>query len=441
MKKYIINGGNQLSGEVSIAGAKNVALKAIVAACLTSEKVILENVPKISDVHYMLEMVRDFGGEVEENEGTVTIEDKDIKNIRLPLETAIKMRTSSLFFAPFIVRKGEAEIPNPGGDKIGARRIDMHIEGLEKIGVNIYSKEDGYFYAEAENLKSANYRFKKNTHTGTEQMILASVMINGETILENCAQEPEVDELIELLNKMGAKIKRASPRTIKIDGVKKLNGTKFRIKSDRNEAVTFAIISALTGGNIWLKNVDKEFLENFMYEFRKAGGEIEENKSGLLRFYIVDKINASNIKTEIYPGFMTDWQGPWCVLMTQAEGESVIHETIYEDRFQYVHELKKMGAQIELFNPKVENPDKFYNFNYEDCTSETRHAIRIKGKTKLNNAVLTMMDLRAGATLVLASLIARGESVIYGVEQIERGYEKFDERLKKLGADIKYIEE
>ena len=138
---------------------------------------------------------------------------------------------------------------------------------------------------------------------------------------------------------------------------------------------------------------------------------------------------------------MTDWQGPWCVLMTQAEGESVIHETIYEDRFQYVHELKKMGAQIELFNPKVENPDKFYNFNYEDCTSETRHAIRIKGKTKLNNAVLTMMDLRAGATLVLASLIARGESVIYGVEQIERGYEKFDERLKKLGADIKYIEE
>jgi len=441
MKKYIINGGNQLSGEVSIAGAKNVALKAIVAACLTSEKVILENVPKISDVHYMLEMVRDFGGEVEENEGTVTIEVKDIKNIRLPLETAIKMRTSSLFFAPFIVRKGEAEIPNPGGDKIGARRIDMHIEGLEKIGVNIYSKEDGYFYAEAENLKSANYRFKKNTHTGTEQMILASVMINGETILENCAQEPEVDELIELLNKMGAKIKRASPRTIKIDGVKKLNGTKFRIKSDRNEAVTFAIISALTGGNIWLKNVDKEFLENFMYEFRKVGGEIEENKSGLLRFYIVDKINASNIKTEIYPGFMTDWQGPWCVLMTQAEGESVIHETIYEDRFQYVHELKKMGAQIELFNPKVENPDKFYNFNYEDCTSETRHAIRIKGKTKLNNAVLTMMDLRAGATLVLASLIARGESVIYGVEQIERGYEKFDERLKKLGADIKYIEE
>jgi UDP-N-acetylglucosamine 1-carboxyvinyltransferase len=441
MKKYIIKGGNQLSGEVSIAGAKNVALKAIVAACLTSEKVILENVPKISDVHYMLEMVRDFGGEVEENESTVSIEVKDIKNIRLPLETAIKMRTSSLFFAPFIVRKGEAEIPNPGGDKIGARRIDMHIEGLKKIGVNIYAKDDGYFYAEAKNLKSANYRFKKNTHTGTEQMILASVMINGKTILENCAQEPEVDELIELLNKMGAKIKRTSPRTIRIDGVKKLRGTKFRIKSDRNEAATFAIASALTGGNIWLKNADKDFLENFIYEFRKAGGEIEENKSGLLRFYIIDRINASNIKTEIYPGFMTDWQGPWCVLMTQAEGESIIHETIYEDRFQYVHELKKMGAQIELFNPKVEDPDKFYNFNFEDCTSETRHAIRIKGKTKLNNAVLTMMDLRAGATLVLASLIAKGESVIYGVEQIERGYEKFDERLKKLGADIKYIEE
>lgn len=441
MKKYIIRGGNQLSGEVSIAGAKNVALKAIVAACLTSEKVILENVPKISDVHYMLEMVRSFGGKVEENESTVSIEVKSINSIRLPLETAIKMRASSLFFAPFVVRMGEAEIPNPGGDKIGARRIDMHIEGLEKLGVSISSKDDGYFYAKAQNLKGANYRFKKNTHTGTEQMILASVMVEGKTVLENCAQEPEVDELIDLLNKMGAKIKRTHPRTIAITGVKKLGGTKFRIKSDRNEAVTFAIASALTGGNVWLRNVDRPFLETFINEFKKAGGEIEENESGLLRFYIPDKINPTNIKTEIYPGFMTDWQGPWCVLMTQAEGESVIHETIYEDRFQYVHELKKMGAQIELFNPEIKNPREFYNFNYDDCTPETRHAIRIQGKTKLNNAVLTMTDLRAGATLVLASLIARGESIIYGVEQIERGYERFDERLKKLGANVKYVEE
>lgn len=441
MKKYIIKGGNKLSGEVTISGAKNVALKAIVAACLTDEKVILENVPKISDVHYMLELVRNFGGKVEEYNGSVSIEVLNISNVRLSLDTAIKMRTSSLFFAPFIARCGKAEIPNPGGDKIGARRIDMHIEGLEKIGVKVTSKDDGFFYAKAKRLKGTTYRFKKNTHTGTEQMLLISVMAEGKTVLENSAREPEIDELIELLNKMGANIKRIHDRTIEINGVKRLKGTRFRIKPDRNEAVTFAIASALTGGNIWLKNVDSEGLKVFFDEFKKVGGKIEENSSGGMRFYITDKIKTSNIETGIYPGFMTDWQGPWCVLMTQAEGESTIHETIYEDRFQYVHELKKMGANIELYNPKIKDPDNFYNFNYEDCTSDTKHAAHIKGATVLNNAVLTMMDLRAGATLVLAALIARGESVIYGVEQIERGYEKFDERLRNLGASIKYIEE
>jgi len=441
MKKYIITGGNKLKGEVEIAGAKNSALKAIVAACMTNEKVILHNIPKISDVHYMLEMVRHFGGIVEEDQNTVTIEVPEITSVRLPLETAAKMRTSSLFFAPFIARRGNAEIPNPGGDKIGARRIDMHIEGLEKIGVEVHAKEDGYFYAQAKNLKGANYRFSKNTHTGTEQMILASVMADGKTILENCAQEPEVDELIDLLNQMGGKIERTSARVIEINGVEKLHGATFRIKSDRNEAVTFAIASALTGGEIWLKNVDKKHLTDFIEKFHLAGGEIEEDETGKLRFYIKDKINPTHIKTEIYPGFMTDWQGPWCIFMTQAEGESTIHETIYEDRFQYVHELKKMGADIELFNPSVANPQEFYNFNYDDCTLETRHAIKIHGKTEINNAVMTMMDLRAGATLVLASLIANGESVIYGVEHIERGYEIFDERLRRLGANIEYIEE
>lgn len=441
MKKYIIKGGKKLAGEVSIAGAKNVALKAIVAACMTDEKVILENVPEITDVHYMLEMVKHFGGIVEESDGTVTIEVKEIKDIRLPLETAAKMRASSLFFAPFVVRRGRAEIPNPGGDKIGARRIDMHIEGLKKIGVSVVSKDDGYFYASADNLKGANYKFKKNTHTGTEQMILASVLAEGKTILENCAQEPEVDELIDMLNQMGGQIKRTSPRTIEVDGVEKLHSTTFRIGSDRNEAVTFAIASALTGGNIWLKNVNRKNLNEFIKEFEIAGGAIEEDDSGLVRFYVKDNILPTDVKTEIYPGFMTDWQGPWCILMTQAEGVSTIHETIYEDRFQYVNELKKMGAEIELFNPEVENPQEFYNFNYDDCTPETRHAIKIYGKVNLNNAVMTMMDLRAGATLVLGALIARGESVIYGVEHIERGYERFDERLRNLGANIECIEE
>lgn len=441
MKKYIINGGSKLSGEVKIEGAKNVALKAIVAACMTSDEVILHNIPQISDVLYTLEMVKNFGGNIERHGNTVKIKVEEIRNVRLHLETAAKMRASSLFFAPFILRNGSAEIPNPGGDRIGARRIDMHIEGLNKLGVEIISKDDGYFYAHAPKLKGANYRFKKNTHTGTEQMILASVLADGETVLENCALEPEIDELIELLNLMGGNIKREADRKIKIIGVEKLHGAEYTIKSDRNEAVTFAIASALTGGNIWLQDINMAVLESFNDKFKKAGGEIEVNDERGVRFYIKDKIKPTDVSTEIYPGFMTDWQGPWCVLMTQADGESIIHETIYEDRFQYVHELKKMGADIELFNPKVDNPREFYNFNYDDCTSETRHAIRIKGKTKLNNAVLTMMDLRAGATIVLASLIAEGESVIYGIDQIERGYANFDERLKKLGANIKCEDE
>ncbi len=441
MKKYIIRGGNKLSGEITISGAKNVALKAIVASCLTNEEVILENVPRISDVHYMIEMVRGFGGQVIQDGNTLRITVKSIANYRLPLETAVKMRASSLFFAPFIVRCKKAEIPNPGGDRIGARRIDMHIEGLTKMGVSIVNREDGYFYASANSLKGANYTFHKNTHTGTEQMILAAVLAEGSTVLENCADEPEINELIELLNLMGADVKREENRRILICGVEKLSGARYKIKSDRNEAVTFAIASALTGGNVWLKEVNLEFMGAFVKEFEKAGGKVEKNESGSLRFYIQDKVSPTEIVTKIYPGFMTDWQGPWCVLMTQADGESKIHETIYEDRFQYVHELKKMGAEIELFNPPVDNPEDFYNFNSDDCTKDTRHAIRIKGKTDLNNAVLSMMDLRAGATLVLAALIARGETIIYGVEQIERGYEDFDKRLKKLGADIEYIEE
>lgn len=441
MKKYIISGGKKLAGEVSIAGAKNVALKAIVAACLTDQKVILENVPRISDVDYMLELVEHFGGKVERENDKVVIEVTEIKNTRLPLETAVKMRASSLFFAPFIVRNKNAEIPNPGGDKIGARRIDMHIEGLEKLGVKVKAKDDSYFYATTDNLKGSTYKFKKNTHTGTEQMILASVMAEGVTILDNCAQEPEVDELISLLNQMGADIKRTSMRTIQVKGVKKLLGTTFKIGPDRNEAVTFAIASALTGGNIWLKNIDKKFLEAFIRDFTRAGGRVEENDKGHIRFYINEKVHSTDVTTEIYPGFMTDWQGPWCVLMTQAEGESTIHETIYEDRFQYVYELRKMGAKIELFNPEIENPQEFYNFNYDDCTMETRHAIKIQGKTNLKGANMNMMDLRAGATLVLAALIAEGESEISGVDHIERGYEYFDERLQKLGADIKYIKD
>ncbi|OGH12166.1 MAG: UDP-N-acetylglucosamine 1-carboxyvinyltransferase [Candidatus Levybacteria bacterium RIFCSPHIGHO2_01_FULL_36_15] len=442
MKKYVINGGIKLQGEVNISGSKNVVLKAIVAACLTKEEIKISNVPLISDFYTMLDIFKEIGGKVGISGHKVTLRLKDIKSSKIPLEMGAKIRTSSMFLAPLLLRSKKAVIPNPGGCRIGARPIDRHIEGLEKMGAKIsYVHEDGYFHAQTDGLHGATYKFKKNTHTGTETLILAGSLAHGQTILENAAQEPEIDDLIDLLNRMGAKIKRSGKRKIIIEGVKNLHGASLEVMPDRNEFITFAIASALSGGKIWIKNGDLDEISVFLDKFKTAGGKWEE-KDSKVRFYLDRKVISVDVKTSSYPGFMTDWQGPWAVLMTQAEGgSSVIHETVYESRFGYVDELKKMGAKIELFNPEVKNPTDFYNFNYEQINGKCKHAAKIYGKTPLHNAVLNISDLRAGATLVIAALIAKGESVVFGIEHLERGYENFDERLKKIGANIKLVEE
>lgn len=440
MRRYIINGGNKLSGDVKVSGSKNVVLKAIIAACLTSEVVEITNVPLISDVFIMLELVKEIGGVVHLSDHTVKIHVEKIENIKIPLDMGAKIRTSSMFLAPLLARKKEALIPNPGGCRIGARPIDRHMEGLEAMGaVYRYSSTDGYFHVKTKGLKGATYHFSKNTHTGTETMIIAAVMADGRTVLENAALEPEVDDLIGFLNQMGAKIKR-NGRTILIDGVKKLNGAKIKIPSDRNEVVTYAILSALTGGKINITGADLKQLDNFLEAFKDAGGKWEE-KNGKVRFFVEGEIKPTDVTTQPHPGFMTDWQGPWAIFMTQANGVSTLHEAVYESRFGYVEELKKMGAKITTFQPKVENPKEFYNFNYSSQDAKIPHAIKIKGKTPLHNAVLNISDLRAGATLAIAALIAKGESVIFGIEYLERGYEAFDKRLKSLGADIQVAEE
>lgn len=441
MKKYIVHGGKNLSGHITLSGSKNVVLKALVAACLTDEEVTLTNVPLISDFYEMIALVKEIGGEVDLNDHTVKIKVKNITSHKIPLEIGAKMRTSSIFLAPLLTRVKEALIPNPGGCRIGARPIDRHITGLEKMGAKIsYDSLDGYFHATTDGLKGATFKFEKNTHTGTETLIIAAVMADGQTILENAALEPEVDDLIKLLSSMGAKIRREENKVIVIDGVEKLHGTTFEIPPDRNELVTYAIASALTGGKILLKKTKMSDIKEFLEKFEEAGGAWEE-ENGDVRFYIKDKISPTQVMTAAYPGFMTDWQGPWAVLMTQAEGASTIHETVYEYRFNYVPELEKMGAEIQFFNPPVNNKYEFYNFNYDESDPNYRHAIKIFGKTPFHNGVVNISDLRAGATLVLAALIAKGESVVYGVEYLERGYERFDERLREVGADIKLEEE
>lgn len=441
MEKLIIKGGKKLKGEISISGSKNVALKVLVAACLTDEEVVIENVPLISDFLIMAEIIKELGGKVAIKDHTVSIRLEKFKKNRISLDKAAEIRTSFMFLAPLLVRTGKAIIPNPGGCRIGARPIDRIVDGLKSMGVGIdYLSEDGYFHASRnpkKGLSGTKYRFVKNTHTGTETMILAAVLANGRTVLENAAKEPEVDELIEFLIQMGAKIKRKALRTITIEGVKKLHGARFRISPDRNEIVTFAVSAVITGGDILIKDIQKEGLADFLNTLEKAGGGFEERENGI-RFYYKGELSATDVVTSFFPGFMTDWQGPWAVLMTTARGVSTIHETIYENRFSYVSELKKMGAHIELYNPKVTSPNKFYNFNISDDKNYF-HAEKIFGPTRLHNGVINVADLRAGATLVLAALIAKGQSAVFGIEHLDRGYEQFDKRLRSLGADVKRV--
>lgn len=441
MKKYIITGGKKLSGSVTISGAKNVVVKAIVAACLTTEKVTIHNVPQISDVFTMLDLVRDIGGIVSVSGHTVMIEVPEIKTDTIPLEAGAKTRSSTLFLAPLLARVQEAIIPNPGGCRIGARPIDRIVSGLEKMGADVvYHSEDGYFHAKVKGkMQGTQYTFNKSSHTGTETLILAAVLATGKTVIQNAALEPEIDSLIELLNLMGAKVFRTGKKTIEIEGVERLHGVEYTLPQDRNEVVTFAVASILTGGNIWIKDIDFSSITAFVDKCTSAGVEIEERDSSA-RFYVNSELKPTEIVAKAHPGFMTDWQGVWALLMTQAKGVSTILETIYENRFGYKNELNKMGAHIEFIPEHIENPQDVYNFNYEK-NKTYQQKIEIRGKTPLHNAVLEMSDLRAGATLVLAALIATGTSVIYGVEHVERGYEKFDERLKELGANIEIEED
>lgn len=439
MEKLVIRGGKKLKGIISVSGAKNVALKAFVAACLTKDEVVIENVPLITDIFVMADIIRELGGKVDFTDHAAMIRLKDLKSDKIFLDRAAEVRTSFMFLAPLLARKKAAIIPNPGGCRIGARPIDRVIKGLKKMGVSIkYNSKDGYFHSfTKDGLKGTTYRFSKNTHTGTEALILSAVLAKGKTILENAAEEPEIDELIKLLNLMGAKIKRIKPRTIEIQGVKKLHGAKIRINPDRNEVVTFAVAAILTGGDVFVKDIGVSGLVEFITELEKAGAGFEV-KDGGIRFYYKKPLSATKVTTAPYPGFMTDWQAPWAVLMTKASGESIIHETVYESRLGYARQLRKMGARVKFFNPEIKNPRDVYNFNMGD-DNNLYHALKIKGPTELHNAVVRVTDLRAGATLVLAALSAKGESIVLDIEHLDRGYEDFDKRLNKLGASIERI--
>lgn len=441
MEKYIVKGGQTIKGRTRVSGAKNVALKALVAACLTDEKVVIKNIPLISDFMIMVDIMKELGGEVELTDHEAVLQMRQFKHSVIPLDKAAHARTSAMFIAPLLARTKEAVIPNPGGCRLGARPIDRMVDGIEKMNVTIeYKSEDGYFHARTDGLMGIEYSFTKNTHTGTETMIIAAVLAEGTTILRNAAEEPEIDDLIELLNSMGANVKRTGHREITIHGVETLHGATFRISPDRNEIVTLAIAALVTKGDVFIEEAQQVDLTAFLEKLAEAGGGYAKEGDGI-RFFYKGSLKAVDVETSIYPGFMTDWQAPWAVLMTQAEGTSIVHETVFENKMGYVKDLRKMGAKVKLFNPDVADREKVYNFNLADDSPSYFHAVRITGPSQLHDAIVTMLDIRAGAAVVLAALAARGETTIHGVHLVDRGYEKFEERLRALGAQIERVNE
>jgi UDP-N-acetylglucosamine 1-carboxyvinyltransferase len=282
------------------------------------------------------------------------------------------------------------------------------------------------------------YRFPKNSHTGTETVIMAAALAEGKTIIENAALEPEVDDLIVYLNNMGAHIRRRHHRIIEINGVENLHGTIHQIMPDRNEAVSYACAALATKGDIIVENAQSQYLTAFLEKLDEIGGGYEMQHYGI-RFYYKEPLREADITTEPFPGFMTDWQPLWAVLATQLQGTSVIHETVYPSRFHYIEHLQQMGSDIDLFTPEVEHPDKIYNFDYSESVPPHHHAARFNGPTQLKPGTFTCRDLRHGATLVLAALAAAGKSVIHNIDEIDRGYEHLDSRLRSMGAKIERI--
>ena len=438
MSTFLVTGGVPLYGSVRIGGAKNASFKLMIASLLANSESRLLNFSHISDVQTVGEIITELGGSVHQaGERAIFINPETLNKWTLDPAKGEQGRFSTMFLGPLLARFGQAAVPAPGGDQIGKRPLERHFDGLQALGVEMKT-EGNMFIAKTNGLKGTSYKFEKNTHTGTETLIMAAVKAQGTTILENAAEEPEIDDLIEFLNDMGAHIRRRAQRVIEIEGVSELHGAIHKLMPDRNEAVSYACAAIATKGDVIIENAKAEHLKAFITKLEEMGAGHEVGKYGM-RFFYKDGLRSADVTTEIEPGFMTDWQPLWATLATQATGESHLHETIMQRRFQYVDELIQMGAKIERYQPEVAHPEKIYNFNIEDDKPEDMHAIKITGPTPLKAGEFNVKDLRHGATLILAAMIAQGTSTIHGIEHVDRGYEKLDERLKSMGANISRV--
>lgn len=441
-ERYVIKGKRPVTGVVKLSGAKNVALKLIIASMLVSEQISLENVPRILDVDSIIELIYHLGASARfSSKNTLEINPNKLNRYEVDLLYGCKTRVSFMFFAPLLYKFKKAVIPNPGGCRLGERPIDRHVSMLRAFGITVdYDSSTGYYTASlpGDKFHGANYKFEKKTHTGTELALMIASVADSPSVIRNAAAEPEIDDLIDFLNKTNVVITRHG-EDIDVVPAKKMSfsGSSYKVTSDRNEAVTYACLALATGGEIEIGQIKASDIAYFIDTAEMSGAKIT-TATNSIHIHKSFGLSSTDVITSPHPGFMTDWQGPWSVVMTQASGESTIHETVFEQRFGYVSELRRLGADISFFDPKPVSPQRLYQFRYVPG-SEKNQAIKIKGPTKLHNAVLKVSDLRAGATLVIASCAADGESVVEGASVIERGYEDLEEKLKSLGVDIKKI--
>jgi len=418
MPKFIIKGGEKLHGEIQVKGAKNAALKILPATLLSTEKITITNLPLIEDTERSLELLAYLGAQIDKQKNSCQIQIKNINTNELSPEFAKKFRASIMFVGPLLARLGEIKFPHPGGCVLGAggRPIDLFLDGFRALGAKI-SVKGGFYHLQAKELRGAKYFFTNISVTATEALMMTAVLARGTTVLKNCAGEPEIKALADYLNEQGAKIKGAGTSTIIIEGVKKIKAGTYQIIPDRIETGTFAILAAATQSKISITKCHPEHIEILLNIFNKQGIKAKIGKDWL-EIIPTKSFHAHDIKTHEYPGFPTDLQAPYTVLMTQAQGPSLIHETIYDRRLLYVDMLLQMGANITMCDP---------------------HRVVVNGPTKLYAKKLTSPDLRAGIAMIIAALIAKGTTEIDNIYQIDRGYENIDERLIKLGANIKRV--
>lgn len=435
MVSLVVEGRRQLRGVTRVPGAKNAAIKMMMASLLTDDSCALENAPRIADVEITREILSVLGGQsVWTGPNRLELRPVGPAATTIPQELGRRNRMAILALGPLLLRYGEATIPQPGGCQIGARPVDFHLAGLRAMGAEIV-EEEGFFRGRAGRIRGARITLPYPSVTSTEHLLMTATLAEGTTTIENAAVEPEVLDVVAFLRGMGARIGFEPPRTFVVEGVDRLHGAQHRVLPDRNEVVTLAIAAAVTRGDVLVEGARAGDLRTFLDVLERVGVGFDVRDDGIRFFAGVDPFRMTSIEVDVHPGFMTDWQQPYLVLMTQSEGVGAVHETVYEDRMHYVEQLRAMGADVVVSTDCLgEKPCRFKGRGF-------RHSCTVRGATPLRGGQLVIPDLRAGSSFVIAALCAEGETTIRGAEHLDRGYDHLDERLAALGARITRLAE